>query len=690
MSVSRALFRNLIAIFTILLLSSQQSTAIDASVEVVNGSSEFNKHYFFYNSQAAPPSIGIQLLLSGQTSERFYADPYDKDGPLGLPPIELVKNGTTQITLSSSERGYYEYRIRSTGSAQIMYQPPHGWHTVAVGIVDPPKPVSPLQRGELLKLGMIFQAPGDPFFAKSYAKQSVIGVHSPSHIANRVDYLLQNNKRDVLTYNNGVWETDDTRPITQAELDRIGTTLGAVLDELIHRGLVQDVDLIQLDRELNGGDWLALRHAPQNLALKAQRVQFELDQRNLSHIMIAPHGRGTSSSALAELDVMARVVGPYVKCILWSFYFHKSGSPYTMPDPDDENHWYTRKIRAVRDVIRRYESIGTPNCLGIAEVGVAEHGNSIGQVGYYLTSGFRPYGLPDRNDQAKQAVKFIVEGLGEGVRWLLYYAGVDKNHPPSAYTNTLVEAFFGLINYAPKDSNGNRFGAPKVGALAANTVFQYLHDADYVSHQILGNGIHDYKFTKSSQSQNINVLWAYPYGTTANQDLLSLGIDPAHIIEVKDMVGNILPNPSSHILIDDEPVFIVTDVSGIGGGGSISLTASKRRVRPGERVQFRLQTDASLAGARFVLWGSQSVSTPWSLPCSRNTVDIPLVIDSFFHALMAVNASGVIDSNGRGRYNIDVPQHFSQFGDYHFLAIGYDPSTGECYGPSNLVTVEAR
>jgi len=316
------------------------------------------------------------------------------------------------------------------------------------------------------------------------------------------------------------WDSDDSRPITRAELDALASRAADYfkawpdgrywelgLEENLEPRFRQPYYWKNLEAKAAALRKAAKKHAP--------GTKFIYQIANLE---IGDIDAFAASDAARQFDIL-------------------SLHPYAWPDFPSPDRWLEDYLEQVRSVLRSH---GLTLPIWFTEVGAPHHGNGPGLFFGYPDTQAHVTGLT-RYQAVNYMLKIHAIALHAGVQKLFWY-----NYRDRGIGNDYAENFFGTIDY---------WGYPRPVRVAYARMLSCL-DGFHASDRLTpGRDIVAYRFSKNGG--NAMLVWKRSAGATRVR-LSRLGIDNADEVWIGDPMGGRFIANGGQLRIGEEPVWIAT------------------------------------------------------------------------------------------------------------------------------------
>ena len=491
-----------------------------------------------------------------------------KGEPLAA-PVVVTPGQVTRFVSPSGEAGHYDLRF-SSDHADVRFPPQDpGFHIDFGFSILPVRSVSSRVLDNESFFGMTHADRTDPYL-RGWIKTMTLDTASPANFAQRIlDYQQIDRVQELPLVNGAEWDTDNTRAITDAELDALGNRFGTYLDALLQAQA--HVPAWQLGREENRNDRFTHGHFFANLEKKAARIRLELDSRGLQDVLTAFSMRGfdydeftafAASAAAEHFDVLG--FHPYK----WNDF----------PSPDDEDEWMRSHIETVHRIMQDH---GGPTRLWMTEFGIPHHGNNNPDGFYgYPSSGAVVYG-GSREHAARYIVKSHVIAMATGlVEKIFYYNYYDRGG-----SEVYAEDHFGLRMNADLTTSGDARvnGHTKPAYVAYATLVDQLDGMTISRLHEPQDDVWVYEFTPRypGVTDTVIAVWSLDDGdATIELDALRSGLAAAQIDAVTTMYGADASLDGDAIVIGARPVYLRVsgDGSPVADEPSLSLSAEPQTI----------------------------------------------------------------------------------------------------------------
>ncbi|MGD2137720.1 MAG: hypothetical protein PVF08_05630, partial [Gammaproteobacteria bacterium] len=365
--------------------------------------------------------------------------------------------------------------------------------------------------------GMVHARTKDPYL-EGWVKTMTWETASPKWWAYEIEKRRSRGMLELPIVDGDGWKTDDTRPISPAELDLLGARIKRYF--AAHPA----TRYWELGIEENLSRRFKQPYYWPNLAAKVRVVRKAADEINPDIRLVYQ---------IAELRMKA--IRKFLQDPVAREFDILSLHPYAWPDFPSPEEWLDDFIDEVRSLMHT-EGLNMP--IWFTEVGVPHHGNRPGEFFGYPKKRARVEGKTPY-EAVVYMLKLHVMAFSRGVEKIFWYNYMDRK--PG---RDFAENHFGLLDY---------WGFPKPVYPAYMTMQALLDTREAGPPRQVAENVRVYDFR--GQDTNVAVAWAYPGGDREIPlGRLIPGASSGDVLRIVDPMGEAVSRRGASIPITGLPV----------------------------------------------------------------------------------------------------------------------------------------
>ena len=459
--------------------------------------------------------------------------------PLG--PLIPVSNTPIAIQSPSTGPGFYGLVFTSPNPLMAFLPQPRGFPSPVYGFaVLPPPPSGLPEPDETQPFGMVHGNREDPYLWSGSGPR-VLGIHlktrtwshTPTAWTTAMRQRMIGGHTEMPLVSNSPWDSIDTQPIGNAQLDQIATKFSTLL-----RYEPSHVEYWQVGREENGGgNPYAQSHYFSNLLAKISRLRTEADAIN-PDVKFVYSTRGEDMGEFQQL---------FASQAFALYYDGLAQDPYKWPDFPTPESWLPSHISDIRT---RMVSAGLTNhFLWFGECGIPVRGTNDPQAFFGYPSSQTAIPGATLDYAARYMVKLHVLALAHGITRIYWY-----NYQNRAGSVDYAEDHFGLRTYS---SVSNDPGHPLPSYVAYITMLSHLKGCRIVDLRAVSN-VYVFEFAVNGTQERRILAWVdQAQSVTLPLSSVQPGLVAASVQTVTDMYGRPLSAINGqNITLDDRLVYL--------------------------------------------------------------------------------------------------------------------------------------